>query len=222
MTRIAVIGAHGLVGQNLINLAYSRGDDVIGVIRNPEHGEDILRLGGETALVDIESATAEELADAIRGCDVVVFSAGAGGKSGPARKKTVDFGGSVLSAEAAALAGVSRFVQVSAMGVDEPLADDTEEGWAAYVEAKRDADQNLKGTDLAWTIIRPGGLTSDSGTGRIELAEKVERGSIPREDVAALILAAIDDDRTIGQTWEVISGSKTIPEAIDEALAAIA
>ncbi|MFD1714071.1 SDR family oxidoreductase [Amnibacterium flavum] len=222
MTRIAVIGAHGLVGQNIINLAYSRGADVTGVIRNADHGEDIVRLGGEVTLVDIESASAEELAEHLRGADAVVFSAGAGPNSGVARKRTVDFGGAVLTADAAKIAGVNRVVQVSAMGVDEPLPADTDEVWAAYVEAKRDADLYLKASGLDWTIIRPGGLTNDEGTGKVRLADKVERGSIPRADVAAIVLAAIDDDRTIGRTWEAISGPDTIEDAIDAALAAIA
>ncbi|MET0589892.1 MAG: NAD(P)H-binding protein [Naasia sp.] len=218
MTRIAVIGAHGQVGQHLLNQIHARGDEGLGIIRNADHGEDLTRLGAETALVDIESASAEELADAIRGSDAVVFSAGAGGGSSAERKRTVDFGGSVLLAEAAALAGVRRFVQVSAIGVDEPLDDDTEEVWAAYVEAKRDADASLRATDLDWTIIRPGGLTSDEGTGRIQLGEKVERGSIPREDVAAVVLAAIDDERSIGRTWEVVQGSEPIAAAIASAV----
>lgn len=214
MTRIAVIGAHGQVGQHLLNRIHEAGDDGVGVIRNREHGEDLVRLGAETALVDIETATAEELAEALRGADAVVFSAGAGGGSTKERKRTVDFAGSVLAAEAAKLAGVRRFVQVSAMGVDEPLADDTEEVWAAYVEAKRDADTSLRETDLDWTIVRPGGLTSDEATGQVEVGEKVERGKISRADVAAVILAVIADDSSIGRTFEVISGSEPIEAAI--------
>lgn len=218
MTRIAVIGAHGQVGQHLLNQIHAAGDEGLGIIRNREHGEDLVRLGAETALVDIESASAEELAEALRGSDAVVFSAGAGGGSTAERKRTVDFAGSVLTAEAAKIAGVRRFVQVSAIGVDEPLADDTEEVWAAYVEAKRDADARLRETDLEWTIVRPGGLTSDEATGLVEVGEKVERGEISRADVAAVILAVIADDSTIGRTFEVVSGS----EPIDEAVASLA
>ncbi|BDI23273.1 SDR family oxidoreductase [Herbiconiux sp. L3-i23] len=215
MTRIAVIGAHGQVGQRLLNQIYNRGDEGVGIIRNRDHGEDLVRLGAEAVLLDIENSDVEALASVLRGVDVVVFSAGAGPNSGPARKRTVDYNGSVKTAWAADLAGVERMIQVSAMGVDEPLADDTEEGWRAYVEAKRDADANLRDTDLDWTIIRPGGLTTDEGTGLVTLGDSVGRGEIPRDDVAALILAAIDDDRTIGRTFEAISGDTPIVDAID-------
>jgi uncharacterized protein YbjT (DUF2867 family) len=217
MTRIAVVGAHGQVGQRLLNLIYNNGDEAVGIIRNRAHGEDVVRLGAEAALVDIESATADELAVAFAGADAVVFSAGAGGGSGVERKRTVDFGGSVLTAEAARIAGVRRMIQVSAMGVDEPLDDDASgdeaEQWRAYVEAKRDADEHLRETDLDWTIVRPGGLTADEGTGLVTLGQRVDRGSIPREDVAALVLAAIDDPRTIGLTFEAVSGETPIAEA---------
>lgn len=217
MTRIAVVGAHGQVGQRLLNLIYNNGDEAVGIIRNRAHGEDIVRLGAEAAFVDIESATADELAAAFEGADAVVFSAGAGGGSGVERKRTVDLGGSVLTAEAARIAGVRRVIQVSAMGVDQPVDDDATgdeaEQWRAYVEAKRDADAHLRETDLDWTIVRPGGLTADEGTGLVTLGEHVERGSIPREDVAALVLAAIADPRTIGLTFEAVSGETPISEA---------
>lgn len=219
MIRVAVIGAHGQVGQRILNQLYVRGDEGIGIVRNPEHGEDLVRLGAEAALLDIESASADELADVLRGCDAVVFAAGAGGGSGPERKRTVDYGGSVLAAEAARLAGVRRFVQISAIGVDTPLAEDTEPGWAAYVEAKRDADESLRGTDLDWTILRPGGLTNDEGTGSVTLGDSVERGSIPRDDVAALVLAVLDRPDTAHRQWEVVGGSAPLAEALSAALA---
>ena len=217
MSRIAIVGAHGAVAQRIISRLYDRGDEAVGVIRNADHGEDILRLGGEAEVVDIESASVDELADALRGADAVVFAAGAGPNSGPARKRTVDYAGAVLTADAARAAGVQRVVQISAIGVDEPLADDTEEGWSAYVEAKRDADAYLAGTSLDWTIIRPGGLTSDDGTGAITLADHVERGSISRDDVAAVVLAVLDSPAAVGHTWEVVSGPTPIDEAVANA-----
>ncbi|MBO0984306.1 SDR family oxidoreductase [Rathayibacter sp. SD072] len=214
MTRVAVIGAHGKVGQQILHLLYDAGHESVGVIRNPEHAEDIVRLGGEPLVHDLESSTPEEFAALLEGVDALVFSAGAGPDSGIERKRTVDFGASVLSQEAAAAAGIRRFVQISAIGVDEPLADDTEEVWRAYVEAKRDADTALKATDLDWTILRPGGLTTDEGTGRIALGEEVERGSIPREDVAAVVVAVLEQPSSIGRTWELVSGDVPIEDAV--------
>ncbi|WP_313545726.1 SDR family oxidoreductase [Leifsonia aquatica] len=214
MSRVAIVGAHGKVAQQLMRVLYDQGDDFVGIVRNDDHAEDVYRLGGEGVLLDIESATADELAAAISGCDAVVFTAGAGGGSGVERKRTVDYGGSVKSAEAAAKAGVRRFVQVSAWGVDSPVADDAEPDWRAYVDAKRDADTALRQSGLDWTILRPGALTFDEGTGLVTLGESVERGSISREDVARLIAACLDEPGTIGRTWEVVSGDTPIAEAV--------
>jgi uncharacterized protein YbjT (DUF2867 family) len=213
MTRVAIIGAHGKVAQQLMRVLYDRGDEFVGVVRNEEHADDVYRLGGEGALVDIEKAEASELAAAISGCDAVVFTAGAGAGSGIERKRTVDYGGSVKAQEAAAQAGIQRFVQVSAWGVDAPV-DDADPVWKAYVEAKRDADAALRESTLDWTILRPGGLTTEEGTGRVTLGESVPRGSIAREDVATLIAVALAEAGSIGKQWEVIGGDTPIEEAV--------
>jgi uncharacterized protein YbjT (DUF2867 family) len=218
MSRIAIVGAHGAVAQRIMSRLYDRGDEVVGVVRNPDHGEDMLRLGGETAVIDIESASVEQLAAAFAGCDAVVFSAGAGPNSGAARKRTVDYAGAVLTADAAKAAGVRRVVQISAIGADEPVAADADPVWAAYVEAKRDADAYLRRTGLDWTILRPGGLTSGAGTGQVTLAEHVERGSIPRDDVAELVLAVLDAPSSIGFIWEAVAGPTPIAEAVAGAI----
>ncbi|WP_431277019.1 SDR family oxidoreductase [Leifsonia poae] len=214
MTRVAIVGAHGKVAQQLMRVLYDRGDDFVGIVRAEEHADDVYRLGGEGHLVDIERATAEELAQAFAGCDAVVFTAGAGAGSSLERKRTVDYGGSVKSIQAAIVAGIRRFVQVSAWGVDNPLPEDTEPVWRAYVEAKRDADAVLRQSGLDWTILRPGGLTFDDGTGSVTLGDSVPTGRIPREDVALLIATCIDEPRTIGRQWEVISGDTPIEEAV--------
>jgi uncharacterized protein YbjT (DUF2867 family) len=214
MTRVAIVGAHGKVAQQLMRVLYDRGDDFVGVVRNEDHGEDVYRLGGEGHLVDIETATPERLAKAFVGCDAVVFTAGAGAGSGIERKRTVDYAGSVKSMQAAVLAGIRRFVQVSAWGVDNPLPEETEPVWRAYVEAKRDADAMLRQSGLDWTILRPGGLTFDEGTGTIDLGESVGRGSIPREDVARVIAVCLDEPGSVGHVWEVVSGEHPIEEAV--------
>ena len=213
MTRVAIIGAHGKIAQQLMRVLYDLGDDFVGVVRNDEHADDVYRLGGEGVLLDIEKSTPEDLAAAITGCDAVVFTAGAGAGSGIERKRTVDYGGSVLAQEAARQAGIRRFVQVSAWGVDAPV-DDADPVWKAYVEAKRDADAALRDSGLEWTILRPGGLTTDEGTGRITLGDSVPRGTIPREDVARLIALALHEPATAGHQWEVISGETPIEDAV--------
>ncbi|MER6942288.1 NAD(P)-binding oxidoreductase, partial [Nocardioides sp. NPDC000441] len=128
--------------------------------------------------------------------------------------RTVDLEGSTKSIAGAKAAGIRRFVQVSAISVDEPVPADAGEVWKAYVEAKRDADIALRDSDLEWTILRPGGLTDEPATGRVKLAEKVDRDTIPRADVAAVIAAVIDDDATVGKQWELVSGDASIDEAI--------
>jgi uncharacterized protein YbjT (DUF2867 family) len=217
MTRVAIVGAHGKVAQQLMRVLYDRGDDFVGIVRNDEHADDVYRLGGLGVLVDIETASVEQLAAAFQDCDAVVFSAGAGAGSSIERKRTVDYGGSVKSIEAAGLAGIRRFVQVSAWGADNPLPEDTEPVWRAYIEAKRDADAALRSSGLDWTVLRPGGLTFDEGTGLISLGDSTPSGSIPREDVAALIAVCIDEPSSIGRTWEVISGDTPIEQAVRSA-----
>ncbi|MEV8215197.1 SDR family oxidoreductase [Leifsonia sp. NPDC077715] len=218
MTRVAIIGAHGKVAQQLMRVLYDLGDDFVGVVRNDEHADDVYRLGGEGVLLDIEKAEADELAAAIDGCDAVVFTAGAGAGSGIERKRTVDYAGSVKAQEAAKQAGIRRFVQVSAWGVDAPV-DDADPVWKAYVEAKRDADAVLRDSGLEWTILRPGGLTMDEGTGRIRLGDSVPRGSIAREDVARLIALVLHEPATVGHQWEVVSGDTAIEDAVRAATA---
>lgn len=214
MSRVAIIGAHGKVAQQLMRVLYDNGDDFVGVVRADEHAEDVYRLGGEGVVLDIEQSDAEAIAQAIAGCDAVVFTAGAGGGSGVERKRTVDYAGSVKSADAAARAGIRRFVQVSAWGVDSPVQPEADPQWRAYVEAKRDADADLRSSGLDWTILRPGRLTFDEGTGRIQLGESVPRGDIPREDVARLIVACLADPAAIGRTWEAVAGDTPVDEAV--------
>jgi uncharacterized protein YbjT (DUF2867 family) len=220
MSRIAIVGAHGKVAQQLMRVLYDRGDDFVGLVRADEHAEDVYRLGGEGVILDIERADTDAIAAVFDGCDAVVFTAGAGAGSGIDRKRTVDYEGSVKSAEAAAKAGIRRFVQVSAWGVDSPVAQDAEPVWRAYVEAKRDADARLRESGLDWTILRPGGLTFDEGTGRVQLGESVPRGSIAREDVALLIAACLDEPASVGRTWEAVSGDTPIEEAVRSLTAA--
>jgi uncharacterized protein YbjT (DUF2867 family) len=215
MTALAIVGGHGKVAQQLMRILYDRGDDFVGIVRDADQAEDVYRFGGEGLLLDIETADVDELAAAFAGRDAVVFTAGAGAGSTIERKRTVDYGGSVKSADAAERAGVRRFVQVSAIGVDSPVAEDADPVWAAYVAAKRDADTELRRRDLDWTILRPGALTFDEGTGLVTMGETVTRGPISREDVAAVIAACLDDPRTVGHTWELVGGETPIAQALD-------
>jgi uncharacterized protein YbjT (DUF2867 family) len=214
MTRIAIVGGHGKIARLLIPLLVDRGHLPVALVRNPDYAAELEGMGAEVTILDIEQASADYFAEAFTGADGVVFAAGGGPDGNVERKRTVDLGGSLKSIDAATATGARRFVQISAISVDAPVGPDAGEVWAAYVEAKRDADIALRGSDLDWTIVRPGGLTDDEPTGRITLAGKVDRGQIPRADVAALIAAVLDEPATIGKQWEVVGGDTPIPDAI--------
>lgn len=218
MARVVIVGGHGKVAQQLTRQLSERGDTVVATVRNPGHVADVEQLGGRAVQVDLEHEDVARLAEVLEGADAVVFSAGAGADGKVERKRTVDLEGSLKSVAAAEQAKVSRFVQVSAISVDRPVAGDASEVWKAYVAAKRDADASLRQSSLDWTIVRPGGLTDDPGTGRVTLAEEVGRGPIPRADVAAVIVAALDEPRTIGKQWEVVGGDQPIADAVAAAV----
>ncbi|MFD0773162.1 SDR family oxidoreductase [Streptomonospora algeriensis] len=217
--RIVIAGGHGKIALRLERLLAERGDTPVGLIRNPDHAEDVRAAGAEPVVIDLENATATQLAEKVMGADAVVFAAGAGPGSGAERKVTVDRDSARLLADAASLAGVRRYIMVSAIAVDEGPAPDAEPVWAAYVEAKRAADDDLRQRSLEtdWTILRPGRLTDGPGTGKVRLAPKVERAEIPREDVAAVIVALLDEPATVGKVLELVNGATPVREAVEAA-----
>jgi uncharacterized protein YbjT (DUF2867 family) len=213
--RVAIAGGHGRIALLLEQLLTQRGDQAVALIRNPAQVADVEKTGAEAAVLDLEASSPADVAAVLAGADAVVFAAGAGPGSGAARKDTVDRAASVLLAEAAGQAGVRRFVQISAMGADRPPAAGTDDVWAAYIKAKFGAEEDLRARDLDWTVLRPGGLTDDPGTGRVNLAvPPLPRGSIPRADVAAVIVALLDEPRTSGQTLDLVSGDTLAGEAV--------
>ncbi|MGW5050846.1 SDR family oxidoreductase [Actinokineospora sp. NPDC004072] len=213
--RIAIAGGHGKIARLLTALAAGRGDDVVGIVRNPEHVGDIRDLGGDAVVIDLEQAGAEQVAAALTGADAVVFAAGAGPGSGAARKETVDRGAAVLVADAARIAGVVRFLQISAMGLDRT---DVDPVFGAYLRAKAAAEDDLRARDFDWTILRPGRLTDDPPTGRVALAPSVPPGPVTRADVAAVILALLDEPASAGTTLEVVGGDTAVAEAVQSAM----
>ena len=214
--RIVIAGGHGQIALRLTRLLAERGDTALGLVRNPEHPRDVAAAGGQAAVVDLERATADELVPLLDGADAVVFAAGAGPGSGAARKDTVDRGAAVLLADAAEQAGVRRYVLVSAMGVDSP-GEVTDEVFAAYLRAKAAAEEDLSGRDLDWTVLRPGGLTDDPGTGRVRLEPSVPFGQVTRDDVAAVVLGLLDEPATTGLTLELVSGDDVVDAAVQAA-----
>lgn len=217
MSRIAIVGGHGQVAQHLIHVLRRSDHDPVALVRREEYREELESKGAEVRILDIERQDAADFARAFEGCDAVVFAAGGGPDGNIERKRTVDLEGSLKSIEGARQAGVSRFVQISAIGVDEPLPDDTSDVWRAYVEAKRDADAALRASDLDWTIIRPGRLTDDPATGLVTLGAHVGRGDVTRADVGAVVAAVLDAPRASGKQWELVGGTTSVGEAVASA-----
>ncbi|OMQ13820.1 NAD-dependent dehydratase [Modestobacter sp. VKM Ac-2676] len=215
--RVVIAGAHGQVARRLGRLLSSRGDAVVGIVRNPDHRADLESDGVEPVVLDLERATVDQVTEVVRGADAVVFAAGGGPGSGPERKQTVDRGAAVLLADAAERAGVRGYLLVSSMGVEQ-ARDGAPEGmdpqFAAYLEAKLAAEDDvLSRAGIDSTVVRPGGLTDDPGTGRVTLGPEVERGSVPRDDVAA-VLAGILSAGAWGEVVELVGGDTPIAEAV--------
>jgi uncharacterized protein YbjT (DUF2867 family) len=214
--RIVIAGGHGKIALLLERLLAERGDQAVGLVRNPGQLAEVREAGAEGVVCDLEAASAEEVAVLLAGADAVVFAAGAGPGSGAPRKDSVDRGASVLMADAAGRAGVRRFVQVSSMGAGQPPRPGSDEVWAAYIAAKTAAETDLRARDLDWTILRPGGLTDAPGTGRVRLAvPPVPRGAVPRADVAAVIAALLDEPGSRHQTLELVSGDIPVTAAVE-------
>lgn len=212
--RVVIAGGHGQIAVRLSRLLSDRGDKVVGIIRNPAQTDDLGEAGARSAVLDLEHSSVDEVAGVLEGADAAVFAAGAGPDSGIARKDTVDRAAATLFAEAAERAGARRFVQISSMGHER--ADDPAVGevFAAYLRAKAAAEEDLRTRRLDWTILRPGRLTDEPGTGRIQLAEHTGRADVTRDDVAAVVLALLDEPRTVGRTLELIGGTVPIAEAV--------
>ena len=217
MSHIAIVGGNGQVARHIISQLAADGHEPIALVRNPAYKHDLEQLGAHVRMLDIEQDGVDHFAASFSDCSAVVFSAGGGPDGNIERKRTVDLGGSLKSIEAAQQAGISRFVQVSAINVDRPVPDDAEPVWKAYVEAKRDADAALRDSGLDWTILRPGRLTDDDGTGLVTVADKTERGDIPRADVAAVVVAVLDNPSSIGRQWDVVGGQTPVEEAVASA-----
>lgn len=210
--RVGIAGGHGQIALRLAKILSQRGDEVVALIRNPDQADDVRKAGAEPAVVDLEQVSEDDVAQAIAGSDAVVFAAGAGPGSGPARKETMDYGGALKLIAAAKQAGISRYVIVSSMGAN-PAApgDDT---FSVYLRAKGRADDAVRASGLEATVIRPGGLTNDRGTARVSLGEDLQFGKVPRDDVAAVLATVLDSPNTIGRTVDLIGGDTPLAEAV--------
>ena len=208
---ILVAGGHGQIALRLLKLLAEQGHTARGLIRKPEQADDLMAVGAVPVLGDLEND--ESLSAYVEGADAVVFAAGAGPGSSADRKRTVDLGGAVKLADAAKAAGVSRYVIVSSIGADQP--DVLGDSMRPYLQAKAEADAYVQASGLDWTVVRPGSLTDEPGTGRVRLTSELgNRGPVPRDDVAAVLAAVLQAPNTIGATVELFTGDTPIDEAV--------
>jgi uncharacterized protein YbjT (DUF2867 family) len=213
---IVIAGAHGKIARRLAHLLVARGDRVRGLIRNPDHADDLRGDGSEPVLLDLEAAEPDQVAEAVAGADAVVFAAGAGPGSGPERKLTVDRDGAIKLLDAARAADVPRYVMISSIGAEDPPDDD--DVFSVYLRAKAEADRALAVSDRDWTIVRPGFLTDDPGTGRVRIQTDPTRDQVTREDVAAILAAVLAEPRSARQTIYVVEGEDEIEQALEAVL----
>ncbi|KIF71991.1 NAD-dependent dehydratase [Streptomyces sp. AcH 505] len=213
--RIVIAGGHGQIALRLERVLARRGHEVAGIIRNPEQADELRAAGAEPVVLDLESASVEETAEALRGADAAVFAAGAGPGSTTERKDTVDRAAAVLFADAAERAGVLRYVIVSSMGAD---ANHQGDGiFDAYLRAKGAADDDVRAREgLDWTVLRPGALTNDDAMAGVRLAKSTGRGEVTREDVAEVIAELLATPGTGKLTLELIGGTTPVADAVKE------
>jgi uncharacterized protein YbjT (DUF2867 family) len=207
---VVVAGGHGQIALRLLEQLTARGQRGRGLIRNPEHAADLEALGAEAVICDMEAEG--DLAPFVDGADAIVFAAGAGPGSGPERKRTVDLGAAVKLIEAAGRSGIDRYVMVSAIGASDP--ESASPAMRPYIDAKAEADEELAGSGLAFTIVRPGRLTNEPGTGRVRAGHDIGTGTVTRADVAATLAAVLAAPNTIGVTFDVLEGDVPIPDAV--------
>jgi uncharacterized protein YbjT (DUF2867 family) len=212
--RVVIAGGHGQIALRLTKLLAESGHEVVGLVRNPDHEGDIAEVGGQAAVLDLEHVDVAPVADVLAGAEVAIFSAGAGPGSGKARKDTVDRAAAALFADAAEQSGVRRHIQVGSMGADRADSLHDDDVFTVYLKAKKAAEDDLRRRDLDWTILRPGSLTNDPGTGQVLLADKTGNGSVSRDDVALVLAGLCDTPASIGRTLELIAGETPVAEAL--------
>jgi len=205
---VLIAGAHGQVGQHVTELLGASDRTARAMVRDESQTDEMAELGGEPVVADLTG----DVDHAVEGCDAIVFAAGSGGED----VYGVDRDGAIgLIDAASAAAGVDRFVMLSSMGADDP--ESGPEALRDYLIAKAEADEYLRNSGLDYTIVRPGELTNEPGTGEIRAGEGLDPGdgAIPREDVARTLVAAIDFEPVFGETFEILSGEESIEAALE-------
>ncbi|MCD7036023.1 SDR family oxidoreductase [Metabacillus sp. GX 13764] len=210
--KVLVVGANGQIGKLLIDKLKNDGKHTpIAMVRKQEQADAYADSGVETVMANLEDSV-ENLTEAVKGKDAIVFTAGSGGSTGADKTLLVDLDGAVKVMEAGEAAGVKRFVMVSALQANN--RENWNEKLKSYYVAKHYADKALQDSSLNYTIVRPGGLLNDPGTGKVSVGEQLERGSVPREDVAAVIAASLEEEKTYKRAFDLVSGDSSVEDAV--------
>ncbi len=211
---VLVVGANGQIGKHLVSFIEDSDNlKAKAMIRKQEQASYFEDLGAQTTVVDLEDEI-ETIAKAAEGVDAVVFTAGSGPHTGKDKTILIDLDGAVKTIKAAEKAGVKRFVMISSFDTTREAIQEAPSSFAPYVAAKHYADEWLKSTDLEYTIIHPGILTNEEGSGQVQAAGEVARGEVPREDVARVITACLENDAAIGKEFQVVAGTTSIKDAV--------
>lgn len=220
--RVVILGGHGKVALRAAGMLAAAGHEVASVIRDPGQADDVRAAGGEPLVLDIETADTDALAAAFAGSSAVVFSAGAGGGD-PARTRAVDHDAATRAMAAAEASGIARFVMVSYDRADDDVHRvDPDAPIFPYAKAKHDADAHLRATGLDYTILGPGRLTEDAGSGRIarsapgDPAAEGDRRRTSRDNVAAVIAHVVGQGAALRDTVRFYDGDTPIAEAIPD------
>ena len=217
---IAVVGGSGKIARQLLPLLLERGDVVVPLVRRSEQARELAALGAQPRMRDIEKADVADVAAAVGGVAADVVAAGGGPDGNALRKRTVDLDGAIKSLAACEVAGVRRYIQVSAIGVDAKVAMSASAVWASYVVAKRDSDEAVRDSGLDWTILRPATLLEGPATDRVLLGTGLEPADVTRADVAAAIAAVLVEPGSIGRQWDLVGGAAPLQDALAQALTA--
>jgi nucleoside-diphosphate-sugar epimerase len=213
---VAIAGAHGQTALRLTRLLVANGERVIGLIRNPDHASDVSDAGASPVLCDLEHATVDEIALAIDTAEAIVFAAGSGADGGAARTLSVDRDAAIKLLGAATIVGAPRYLMISGAGPENPPSEDLT--FEVYLRAKAEADAELAASDREWTIVRPGRLTNDPGTGYVRIDAAPFAASVPRDDVASLLALLLADARSARRILYINSGSQPLQDALGEIL----
>lgn len=202
---VLVAGANGTTGKIIIDLLKNSANyNPIAMVREQRQKDHFEKNNITTILADLE----KDVSHAIKNANKVIFAAGSGGKN----VIGVDQEGAKKLIDAAKKAETSKFVMLSSMGADNPsMSEDLED----YLKAKQNADDYLKASGLNYSIVRPGSLTNDGATNKIQLEQKLNKqGSISRADVAKTLVEVLDDDVRKNQVFEILSGETPIDKAV--------